>query len=123
MKNDLEQQVLKFVMPRVWTSLIKLLAVLVKVIGDDLLPLQARILHILHNTYEVTTSDYKSPESVNIHKSLKTACHDLIRTICTAHGAGSGLHLAGEKTVPFLLRDIIPFQPVLSLNEKSKSNR
>ena len=41
-QTDLERQVLKSVMPRIWTALLKLLAVLVKVIGDDLLPLQVR---------------------------------------------------------------------------------
>lgn len=56
-----------------------------------------------------------------MHKSLKMACHDLIRSISVAFGAGSGLHLSADKTVPFLLRDIVPFQTVLSLGEHKKS--
>ena len=82
---------------------------------------QARLLSILHHVYEATGSDYQSgPESVNVHKSLKIACHDLVRTMCTAFGAGSGLHLAADKIGPFLLRDIVPFQTVLSLTERPR---
>ena len=44
--GGLEQLVLRSVMPRVWTALLRLLVVLVKVVGDDLLPLLVRTFKV-----------------------------------------------------------------------------
>jgi hypothetical protein len=113
--NEIEGQVLSAAIPKLWSESLRLLIELIAVCREDVIPRVPTILNYCLKVMNDTKSDYQSADCLRSHEALKLDACRLVKDICHHLGASSGFHLCSSEFVPLLLKDVVPFRPVLSL--------